>query len=434
MPRSKAARLVAINRSHGAFRDAHTSRGELPEQIVRVSVAWPQATEVKCCARLTRERGKPTLRIVHAFANGSGGQPREHVPTRVAAPRHRLPNAGPGESVALDVVGLPRRDGLDKCGQIVTAHLIVARHHNECCARVRDRAERTRVARGDRSPNTAIVNVPNDFDAATEFARNLERAIATRVIHNNDAIDRRRHLREHAAQEPLLVVGRHDDDNRNAKQHARSSRSTQGASGNRLFAVKFTRENKAILAVGLVVVGILVVGSRLARKSFPPDTTPDGAYLRIALALSRNAPKDCFAYLERDAQWASYTTISARKETAALIARSYPELEKKAQLARYEADGKLPDGSDFFAKVAIERNWVGRLRKDLSGVDRVEVDGERATVITKRGTRYSFRRRDNGIWGLTIFTVDLLADAERATRDLTLVKQAAADYERVAPK
>lgn len=188
------------------------------------------------------------------------------------------------------------------------------------------------------------------------------------------------------------------------------------------------------LAVGLAIIGLLAIASRFARKPFPPDTTPDGAYLRIALSLSRNAPKDCFAYLERDAQWASYTTIAARKESAGLISRTYPEAEKLAQLSRFESDGKLPDGSDFFAKVALERNWVGRLRKDLSGIERVEIDGERATVITKRGTRYPFRRRENGIWGLTIFTVELLADAERATRDLALVKQAASDYERVAPK
>jgi hypothetical protein len=188
---------------------------------------------------------------------------------------------------------------------------------------------------------------------------------------------------------------------------------------------------KEWIAASFAIVAVIVLGSHRARKLFPSDTTPDGAYLRIALALSRNNPKDCFAYLERDAQWASYTTINARKEASELIARTYPDVEKRAQLPMAEADGKLLDGADYFAKVAIERNWVGRLRKDLSGVESVETDGERATVLTKRGTRYPFRRRENGIWGLTIFTVDLLADAERATRDLAVVKAAAADYARV---
>jgi hypothetical protein len=51
-------------------------------------------------------------------------------------------------------------------------------------------------------------------------------------------------------------------------------------------------------------------------------------------------------------------------------------------------------------------------------------------VVTARATRYPFRRRDNGIWGLTIFTAELEAEAERATRDLDMVDRAARDYER----
>ena len=53
-----------------------------------------------------------------------------------------------------------------------------------------------------------------------------------------------------------------------------------------------------------------------------------------------------------------------------------------------------------------------------------------ATVETARGTRYGFRRRDNGLWGLTLFTADLTAEAERAARDWDIVERAAKDYER----
>ena len=50
-------------------------------------------------------------------------------------------------------------------------------------------------------------------------------------------------------------------------------------------------------------------------------------------------------------------------------------------------------------------------------VDGLDVDGERATIVTARGTRYAFRRRPNGMWGLTLFTAQLLALAERAARE-----------------
>jgi hypothetical protein len=61
---------------------------------------------------------------------------------------------------------------------------------------------------------------------------------------------------------------------------------------------------------------------------------------------------------------------------------------------------------------------------------KVEITGERATVETARGTRYAFRRRENGIWGLTTFTAELMAEAEKAARDHEMVTKAARDYER----
>jgi len=80
--------------------------------------------------------------------------------------------------------------------------------------------------------------------------------------------------------------------------------------------------------------------------------------------------------------------------------------------------------------MADHRGWAGKLRRDLSGVAKLEIVGGRATIETARGTRYGLRRRENGIWGLTLFTADLLAEAERAARDADVVEKAAADYDR----
>ncbi len=80
--------------------------------------------------------------------------------------------------------------------------------------------------------------------------------------------------------------------------------------------------------------------------------------------------------------------------------------------------------------MAHKRGWITRLRRDLSGIAKLEPSGERVTIETARGTRYTFRRRDNGIWGLSLFTADLVAESERAARDAEVVEQAAADYAR----
>jgi hypothetical protein len=189
---------------------------------------------------------------------------------------------------------------------------------------------------------------------------------------------------------------------------------------------------RALLAggvVALLVAGAWVVGWRRASR-FPPDATPEGAYLRIAVSVTEGRVRDCFAYLEEQAQHAAYSIRDYRKRASERIAAAYPEPDRSRLLEAYRAHATAPDGADVWVEMAQRRGWVGRLRRDLSGVAKVERSGERATIETARGTRYGFRRRENGIWGLTMFTADLMAEAERAARDAEVVEQAAADYQR----
>jgi hypothetical protein len=192
------------------------------------------------------------------------------------------------------------------------------------------------------------------------------------------------------------------------------------------------RVSRRALVAG--VLSALVLGGSWAAwqraAQFPPDTSPEGAYLRIAVNITEGKVRDCFAYLEDQAQHAAYSIRDYRKRASDRIAASYPEPERARLLDAYRAHATAPDGADVWLEMAQRRGWVGRLRRDLSGVARVEQSGERATIETARGTRYGFRKRENGIWGLTIFTADLLAEAERAARDAEVVEKAAADYER----
>ncbi len=169
-------------------------------------------------------------------------------------------------------------------------------------------------------------------------------------------------------------------------------------------------------------------------RPFPSDTSPEGAYMRIARSVGEDDPRGFFAYLETEAQWASFTVHDMRAKASKRIAASYPEPQRSEMLEQYKAAAEAADGSDVFALLYRERGWGRRLRKDMSGVVKVEIEGDRASVVTAQGTRYPFRRRDNGIWGLTIFTAELLGDAEKATRDLAVVNAAADDYERAKKK
>jgi hypothetical protein len=148
-----------------------------------------------------------------------------------------------------------------------------------------------------------------------------------------------------------------------------------------------------LLVVSAIVVPIVLFLALW--HPFPSDKTPEGAYLRIAQAVGHDDPKECFAYLETEAQWASYTLRDMRRKASSFVAASYPDPPRSSILADYKRFAEAQDGSDVFVTLYRERRWSNRLRKDLSGVARVEVDptGERATVVTVRGTRWPFRQR-----------------------------------------
>ena len=182
---------------------------------------------------------------------------------------------------------------------------------------------------------------------------------------------------------------------------------------------------------GVAALAVLAIAAWLVTVlRYPSDRTPEGAYLRIAKAVNLGRPADFFAYLETEAQHAAYTIIDYRKKARERVLAAYPEPDRSRLSKEYEAEALAPDGADLFALHAERHGMIALLRRDLSGVARVEVQGVRATVETARGTRYAFRRRENGIWGLTLFTAQLRASAERAARDFAIVEQAALDYER----
>jgi len=187
-----------------------------------------------------------------------------------------------------------------------------------------------------------------------------------------------------------------------------------------------TRRRMLFIGAAIAVAGGLLVWF----FRFPSDTTPNGAYMRIASAISRGVVEDAFAYLEEEAQQSSYTIADYASKACTRIRETYPEPARSEALARYEPLALTGDGPLVWRRVAERRGWIRHMRRDLSGAKTIEIVGERATVITVRGTRYPFRRRPNGIWGLTIFTAELTAEAERLARDWEVIQRAADDYER----
>jgi hypothetical protein len=191
-------------------------------------------------------------------------------------------------------------------------------------------------------------------------------------------------------------------------------------------------KKRALLAAGFVS-AFLALYFVISHATFPSDRTPEGAYYRVVIAVNKAQPTAIFPYLETPAQHACYTIRDYRKRARERVLSAYPEPERSELAARHAAEAAAPDGADVFAMYAERLGWITKLRRDLSGIAKIETRDERATVETVRGTRYPFRRRpENGIWGLTLFTPTLAAEAERAARDFALIDAAAKDYERAA--
>jgi hypothetical protein len=189
-----------------------------------------------------------------------------------------------------------------------------------------------------------------------------------------------------------------------------------------------TRLRTALVALVLLIAA--GAGIWKACIQFPPDTTPEGAYMRIAFHVGRGEIRGCFPYLEEQARHAAYSLRDYRRKASERVAATYPEPERSRLLEAYRTHATAEDGADVWVDLASRRGFAARLRRDMSGIAKVEIAGERATIETARGTRYAFRRRDNGIWGLTLFTAESLAEMERAARDWEVVERSALDYER----
>lgn len=166
----------------------------------------------------------------------------------------------------------------------------------------------------------------------------------------------------------------------------------------------------------------------LAWLVYPDDKSPKGSYYRVMAAVNRGQADAVFPYVETDAQHAAFTIGDYYRRARQVIEETYPEPQRSTELERLGRLALVEPGPGVFAWYAEHYGWVERLRQDLSGVSRVEIEGDRATVETARGTRYPFRRRDTGMWGLTLFTARLLADRDKAARDLAQIQAAAADY------
>ncbi|MGC4070476.1 MAG: hypothetical protein QM784_38590 [Polyangiaceae bacterium] len=119
-----------------------------------------------------------------------------------------------------------------------------------------------------------------------------------------------------------------------------------------------SRRRWIALCVGLLVLfPLLYAGYSWLR--FPSDRTPEGAYLRVVIAVNRGKPEMAFAYTETRAQHACYTILDMRKRALSRVMSDFPEAERAKTVEPFRAYAEAPDGADVFGIYARERGWFG---------------------------------------------------------------------------
>jgi hypothetical protein len=149
-----------------------------------------------------------------------------------------------------------------------------------------------------------------------------------------------------------------------------------------------------------------------------------------ANAIERGDARSLYDVIEERARHALISIVKDRQRARALIERSYPPEEHEAALARLGDGAEVTDAAGLFAR-RCGRPCMGEIGATLGSVASVRREGDEQIVATTRGTTFRvYRRGDHGWYGIVWRTRELDAERAHANRDLTIVRDNAAFYDR----
>ena len=115
------------------------------------------------------------------------------------------------QAVSLGIVDIIAYDGIEKGGQILRVHLIVARHHDRDVDVMLAAPD---ISRADRRANSAVSLVTEREHTGVDslgFPDYFLRSVGAGVVHDNDVIDVIRYRFDRAGYKKLFVMSRNDD-------------------------------------------------------------------------------------------------------------------------------------------------------------------------------------------------------------------------------
>ena len=186
MSKSNAASLVGIDRTHGNLTNTKTTRHGFAEQIVRISVPFPQRVPADGPQGVTVDRNVTALRIAEMRRQSASREPRERVVAHPARKRHLSAGRGPRETVPLheisSIVDQRAQDVRQACGR----HLTIGCHDDRHVGPTLGCA----LASGcNGSADTEIGLVRHEVEPARADSSRARRAIRASVIDDDHLVD-----------------------------------------------------------------------------------------------------------------------------------------------------------------------------------------------------------------------------------------------------
>ena len=184
---------------------------------------------------------------------------------------------------------------------------------------------------------------------------------------------------------------------------------------------------------GLVgLLGALALGGCGNRD--PRD--PAGAFALLVEALKERSCPKLLERLDR-ATLTEVTAIhQASRATLELIQNRYPEKQRQTELRNLEILAHVRGSSDvpsFFiswcgSEFPLERVGASDLAGAKARSVEIAPDGEQATVTSRAGDKFLFRKNPNGTWGTSWLFEDYRKVAEASNRNLGLVRERAKSF------
>ncbi|MFO0696804.1 MAG: hypothetical protein U0230_24750 [Polyangiales bacterium] len=181
----------------------------------------------------------------------------------------------------------------------------------------------------------------------------------------------------------------------------------------------------------VLFLGLVPALSLLASCSGTPDPrTVEGTLGYMAQAVEAGDARMLFRVVDSRARHAMISIVADRHRAAELVRRTYPTDQRDAALA---ALGDAADASDAPALFAHRcgapcMQGIGAL---VGPPANVRTAGQETFVRTSKGTEIVLFRKNAGDWyGFVWRTAELAAERDRANRDLHVIEENAATYER----